>query len=84
VDAAISSSRPGPGAKSDRVFMSTGSLHPPTDGDKGGGTPVAPLVPYHTGQRQFDTLPDLVVHMDVTFGEPLYDFAHYMTREDPT
>jgi prevent-host-death family protein len=49
-----------------------------------GGKPVAQLVPYHTQQRQFDGLPDLVVHMDPTFGEPLEDFAPYMAREEPT
>ncbi|MEX2444687.1 MAG: type II toxin-antitoxin system prevent-host-death family antitoxin [Alkalispirochaeta sp.] len=49
-----------------------------------GGKPVAQLVPYHTGQRQFDALPDLVVHMDATFDEPLDDFAPYMASEEPT
>lgn len=49
-----------------------------------GGEPVARLVPYRTQQREFDALPDLVIHMDATFGEPLEDFAPYMAVEEPT
>jgi len=49
-----------------------------------GGTPVAQLVPYHTKQRQFDGLPNLIVQMDATFDEPLDDFAPYMASEEQT
>jgi len=49
-----------------------------------GGEPVARLVPYRAQQREFDALPELVIHMDATFEEPLEDFAPYMAGEEPT
>lgn len=49
-----------------------------------GTKPVAQLVPYHEDLRRFDGLPDLVIHIDDSFHDPIEDFAPYMTAaEEP-
>ncbi len=48
-----------------------------------GNTPIARLEPWTEGERQFDTVPGLIVTMDDSFNDPLEDFQPYMVAENP-